>query len=259
MNSTISPSPAADAAAAETLLFVAGVNNIDTLARRLWSSPCLHSGRWPLVAHFNAVSAADAFNSVIDSAAYRSQARWLVWVHQDVVLPQGWDVQFQAAIAQARPLFPHLAVVGIYGVEGRGPAARRVGHVIDRGALLREPPALPSAADSLDELLFAVRMDSGLRLDAALGFDFYATDLALQARERGLQTAVVNACCEHWSSTPALPPFPGRTVERVRASAQVFEHKWQHALPVNTPCFDITRTGDVERFLALVEGRHPPP
>lgn len=243
----------------DRLLFVAGVNDVATFTQRLWSSPCLRSGRWPLVAHFHAGSAAEAFNAVADSASHRAQADWLVWVHQDVVLPQGWDDTFRAALAASRRRWPQVAVAGLYGVQGAGAQAHRLGHLLDRGRTLREPAALPALADSLDELLVAVRMDAGLRFEPALGYDFYGTDIVLQAQARGLQAVVVDAYCEHWSGTPQFPPFPARLVARVGASASAFERKWQDALPVSTPCFDIARVGDVERFLALAEGREPAP
>ena len=83
-------------------------------------------------------------------------------------------------------------------------------------------------------------------MDPALGFDFYATDLVLQAQEAGLASAVVDAYCEHWSDTPSSGPMPRELFERVKANGHAFELKWAHRLPVSTPCFEITRPGDFE-------------
>lgn len=225
----------------DDLLFVTSVSRADVLARCLLRSPCLQPGGRPLVAHFNAPSAAAAANAALDS---HPGVGWLVWVHQDVLLPAGWDRRFAAALAEAGRRFPQLAVAGVYGLAGHGAGARRAGHVLDRGTLLREPEPLPCAADSLDELLVAVRPASGLRFDPALGFDFYATDLVLQARQRGLQCAVVDAYCEHWSDTPRSGAPPGLAA-RIKASARAFEAKWAGQLPVSTPCFHIDRAGAV--------------
>jgi hypothetical protein len=175
----------------------------------------------------------------------QQQALWLVWVHQDVFLPQGWDSRFIAAIAEAERRFPRLAVVGVYGVSGTGEQVQRAGHVLDRGTLLKEPAALPCLVDSIDELLFAVRTDSGLQLDPDLGFDFYGTDVVLQAREQGLQTAALDACCEHWSATPQEGIPPSGMLERIAANGGVFERKWAHRLPLETLCFSISQPGDV--------------
>lgn len=231
------------------LSFVSGVTDLQVLQERLLASPCLQRAVHQLTTVHNATSAAQAFNSAMKGAAPGS---WLVWVHQDVFLPQGWDASFAAALTQAQAQFPKLAVAGVYGVVGAGADARRAGHVLDRGKVLREPLALPCLVDSLDELLFAVRVDSLLQLDPALGFDFYASDLVLQAQARGLQCAVVDAYCEHWSGTPAHDAVPASMAQRIQASGEVFEHKWRHRLPLSTPCFDIGKPGDVARTIARI-------
>ena len=239
------------------LSFVTCASNLEVLGARLLSSPCLGSGGYPLAVYFNAPSAAHGFNAAMRAEQAKSPDgssgdSWLVWVHQDVVLPQGWDTHFKQALTKAQQIFPQLAVAGVYGLAGAGAHARRAGHVLDRGKLLREPAPLPCRADSLDELLFAVRIDKALQLDPALGFDFYATDLVLQAQAQGWQCAVLDAYCEHWSGTPASGAIPKTVVERIQSSAAVFERKWAQRLPITTPCFDIARPGDVAAFLATI-------
>lgn len=223
------------------LSFVTCADDPAVLRRRLLASACMASGEYGQAVYVNATSAAAAFNAEM---ARVPAAEWLVWVHQDVFLPPDWDRRFVAAIREAQALFPKLAVVGVYGVAGAGAAARRAGHVLDRGTLLREATPLPCRADSIDELLFAVKIDAGLRLDPALGFDFYATDVALSAEERGLEAAVVDAYCEHWSDTPR-ETAPFAVAARVARSGEVFERKWAHRLPVDTSCFSIAKVGDV--------------
>lgn len=228
-------------------VFVSSITRWDVAHERLLASPCLQRGGHELVLQLNVDSAAAAVNRVLDS---RPAATWLVWLHQDVFLPEGWSMLFAQRLEQARMRWPDLAVAGVYGVQGAGAQAVRAGHVLDRGRLLREPAPLPHAVDSLDELLFAVRTDCGLRLDPALGFDFYATDLVLQAQSKGLSAAVVDAYCEHWSDTPRdSGAAPSALLHRIGASAAAFERKWQARLPVCTPCFDIARVGDTQAFL----------
>lgn len=235
------------------LNFVTCASRLEVLGQRLLSSPCLRHGGYPLAVHFNAQSAAAGFNQAMAAAQGTDGAsRWLVWVHQDVVLPTGWGQRFEQALDAAVAQFPRLAVAGVYGIAGAGAAARRAGHVMDRGALLRESTPLPCLVDSLDELLFAVRADTGLLLDAALGFDFYATDVVLQAQARGWPCAVVDACCEHWSETPSHGAVTRAVVQRIKASAAVFEYKWRQRLPLTTPCFNIVQPGDVAAFIDTV-------
>ncbi len=232
------------------LSFVTCASNSEVLAQRLLASPCLRQGAWPLAVYFNTRSAAQGFNAAMTALqGAAATGTWLVWVHQDVFLPEDWDRRFCLALDAAMSKFPKLAVAGVYGLAGAAAAARRVGHVLDRGKLLHEDTAMPCLVDSLDELLFAVRVDSQLSLDPALGFDFYATDLVLQAQRQGWQCAVLDACCEHWSETPASGAVPPAVVQRIKQSAQVFEHKWEAKLPISTPCFEIARAGDVAAFI----------
>lgn len=242
-------------APAHGLAFVTCVSRIDVFERRLMASPCLQAGGYPVAAYWNCRSAAQAFNAAIAGGA--GGAKWLVWVHQDVVLPLHWDRQFLAALNAAEALFPKLAVAGLYGLSGAGSGARRAGHVLDRGTLLQEPTTLPCLADSLDELLFAVKLGSGLLLDADLGFDFYATDLVLQAKHQGLQSVVVDAYCEHWSDTPASGAVAATVVQRIKQSAAVFERKWAHHMPISTPCFEISKPGDTAAFIDSIVSRLP--
>jgi uncharacterized protein YijF (DUF1287 family) len=78
--------------------------------------------------------------------------------------------------------------------------------------------------------------------------------LVLQAQQKGLQAAVVDAFCEHWSDTPGDWPLPQTLVQRISNNAHAFEKKWQQALPLSTSCFDIGQPGDVAKFLAGPKG-----
>ena len=226
-----------------SLAFVVCASDAEQLQRRLLVSECLQSRRYRLAVYFDSPSAARAFN---EEMGHGTGEDWLVWVHQDVFLPDGWDRQFLAALAQADSLIPRLAVVGVYGMDLQG---RRAGHVLDRGRLLRESQPLPCEASSLDEVLVAVRTDSQLILDPELRYHFYATDLVLAARQRGWAAAVVDCCCEHWSDTPTSGPVARTFADALIADARVFETKWLHHLPLATSCFNICKPGDVERFV----------
>jgi hypothetical protein len=234
------------------LLFVTAVNNLEVLNKRLLASPCLCPGGWPIVLGWNQKSAAQLFNAVLDS---QPQQSWVIWVHQDVFLPEGWDQVFLEELNKISILSTglepsNLGVVGVYGVSGSGAQAARAGYVMDRGNWLCEATSLPCRVDSLDELLFAVPGTSTLRLDPDLGFDFYATDLVLQGQSCGLESYVVKAPCEHWADTPQRFLISESLVRRILRSSEVFESKWEKRLPVVTPCFHVTHKGAV-RELAM--------
>ncbi len=244
-----------DGANASTpIALVTCASRMDVLSQRLAQSPCLQKGGWLWSTYFNCTSAADAFNAAL---ATMPASGWLIWAHQDVYLPEGWEIQFQQALGAAQKRWPTLAVVGVYGVQGAGNKTVRAGHVLDRGQLLKEPAALPCLVDSLDELLLAVRVNTGLRMDPAMGFDFYATDLVLQAQEAGFCAAVVDAFCEHWSDTPARGAMPRQLIERVKTNGRAFESKWAHRFPIQTPCFGIAQCGDVAAFVDAIAVEQP--
>lgn len=236
---------------ATPLLFATCATDTAVLAQRLLASPCLQRGRQRLLVLFNASSAAQALDAAVAQAP---RDAWVVWVHQDVHLPADWDQRFLAGLAAARRQDSTLAVAGAYGVAGVGVATRRAGRLLDRGQALVEPAALPCAVDSLDELLVAVRADAGLRFDPALAFDFYGTDIVLQAQARGLGAAVVDAWCEHWSNTPRAGGLSPALAARIIASGRVFESKWAHRLPLATAWLECHQPGDVERFVRAHQG-----
>lgn len=229
--------------------FVICTNDSGTLNRRLLASPLFASEHeHQLITVWGAASAAEGV------AHGRALARhpWVVFVHQDVVLPLGWDARFASRLREAQARFPALAVVGLYGVTDDG---REAGHVDDRSVILRPPEPLPAAVSSLDELLFAFPRDLDLALDPALGYHLYATDLVLAARLRGLQAVVVDAPCAHLSTLPRVPPFPRAMLEAFLASSRVFERKWEAAFPLTTPCIRFDLGGSASRELGrLLEG-----
>jgi hypothetical protein len=235
-----------------SISFVCCASDLAVLQKCLLASPCLQENGWPLAVYFNTGSAAAGFNAAMMARRANPTLQgvdWLIWVHQDVLLPGGWDTIFLNAIADANHKFDRLAVVGVYGIAGREESAQRVGHVLDRGVELNEPSDLPCLVDSLDELLFAVRVDSGLLLDPDLGFDFYGTDVVLEARAKGWQSAVVDAYCEHWSGTPSGSLVARNVVDRIVRNAETFENKWILELPITTPCSHIAKRGDVAAFI----------
>ena len=111
----------------------------------------------------------------------RAKHPWVVYMHQDVYLSEGWDRQLTRQLREAERRFGPIGVAGVYGVgEVIAPvdmtqplAAERIGWVVDRGRTLRDGPELPATVATLDELLLIVRRDAPLRFDPALGFHLY--------------------------------------------------------------------------------------
>ena len=249
----------ADSAAAPARLsFVVCLADDATLKANLLASPCLGPGSpHEVIAVRNAPSAAAG----LSLGLARARHELVVCVHQDVVLPSGWDRLVVDQYRRAEQQCGSIGVAGVYGVgevreaPGQPLAVARIGRVVDRGRWLDEGPELPARAATLDELLLVIRRDTPLRFDPALGFHLYGADLCLQAGERGLAVVVLGALCHHNSRSVRLP-------ESFLASAETFARKWDHRLPIATPCAVFDRGGHVyllgnaepETSLAYAEG-----
>jgi hypothetical protein len=218
----------------EPLSFVACVNHDAQLLDNLAASPCLRPGSpHELVAVRGARSAAEGLNAGLA----RAKHDLVVLVHQDVYLPAGWPARFLAQWRLAEATCGPVGVAGVFG-SFHDPAVpggiARLGHVVDRHALLRQPGPLPAAVQGLDELLLAVPRTTPLRLDPTLGFHFYGTDLACQARAAGFTAAVLDAPCFHNSQNG------GELAPAFHESGRAFRAKWGAALPIATPCVLVT-------------------
>jgi 2-polyprenyl-3-methyl-5-hydroxy-6-metoxy-1,4-benzoquinol methylase len=223
------PSSEADRETEPPLSFVACVYNENVLQANLLSSPCLAQGApHEVLLMRDCRSAAEGLNRGLK----RASNPVVVFVHQDVYLPQGWPSRFWKQYLQAKEQFGSLGVVGVYGVAGAGPKAEHVGRVVDRDRLLWGQSPLPAVVDTIDELLLAVPNGTPLSVDARFGFHLYGADLCLEAQSRGLRNVVVDALCFHNSRTGVLP-------ESFRASFDSFAQKWRPLLPVTTTCAHI--------------------
>lgn len=145
------------------------------------------------------VSAARAYNEAI--ALCRHDL--IVFAHQDVYLPLGWEATLfkQAALLQEED--PTWGVLGVYGVTASG---SHVGYVWSSGlnTLLGKSFARPAAVASVDELLIVLRRSSGLQFDDGLpGFHLYGTDIVQTALRRGCGAYVICAPVVH-NSRPVL-------------------------------------------------------
>jgi len=206
-----------------SISFVVNCNDEDQLEANLRRSPCLDPGTpHELIVLRGQDSAADGFRKGAEIAT----GEILVFVHQDVYLPRGWDSQLIEQFKEAERRFGPLGVAGAFGFLVEDGDATPLGRVIDRQTLLDVPTPLPALATGLDEIVLAMRRDSPLQTDPALGFHLYGVDLALQAHELDLAVVVLNLPCLHNSLFHHLPP------EFHESRVQLLE-KWPDVRPLH--------------------------
>ncbi|MBV8464396.1 MAG: methyltransferase domain-containing protein [Burkholderiales bacterium] len=217
------------------LTFVACVNDEAQLRANLLRSPCLQPGSpHQLIAVRNAPSAAAGLNYGLDHAEHEI----VVLLHQDVYLPAGWTKRFLAQYRQAVAELGAVDLVGVFGARSRDGTREHVGRIVDRHQLLQCAVALPTPAQTVDEVLMAVPKRSKLRFDPALGWHLYGADLAMQVRANGGQVAVIDAVCFHHSKGSFVLPAD------YNLSTRTFTAKWQDKLPIFTPCMTFRTVGD---------------
>jgi len=204
--------------------------NDDTILKRcLTGSPCIGHARDVNVMRGFATAGA-AYNAGMRQAA----GDLLVFVHQDVYLPAGWDRCLGEAIARLSHLDPAWAVLGVFGITRQ---LQPCGYLYCTASqkVLGRPFPEPVKCVSLDEVVLVLRRSAGLSFDEQLpGFHFYGTDICLEAQQRGLGAYIVSAFCIHNAEgAEFLPRAFWRGYFYLR-------RKWRKKLPIRTPCATVT-------------------
>ena len=170
--------PAVPAVAAGKARFsvVVPVSNGLQLDLNIHKSPAIGETGCELILVKHAANAAAAF---ADGAA-RAGTDWILYCHQDIYLPRNSGLRIQALIEELEALGQTDAIVGFAGLgldSADGP--RYAGLCNDRLGLLDHPAT--AAGVSIDECAVLMRRDSRYRIDPALGWHLWATDLCLQS------------------------------------------------------------------------------
>jgi len=216
------------------LTFVVATNNRKTLERNFLASPCVrepHAHQVLLQERFE--SAAAAYNDAIA----RSKNDLIVFVHQDILLPQGWLSDLQLALESLEATDPIWGVLGCYGQnrqnEGRG-------YLYDCGlGIIGAPFEEPQPVQTLDEIVLILRKSSGLRFDGAIpDFHMYGADICMTAAQRGMTSYAISAFCIHNKHT-RKPLF--RFLKAFYDCYWPLKRKWKDSLPIYTTCTQVTR------------------
>lgn len=109
---------------------------------------------------------------------------WVLLCHQDVYFPAGFGVQLNALLDAIPADERARTLLGFAGMGANLQANRcePAGFVIDRTSRFDHPAS--AAAMSIDELAIVIARDSLHRIDPALGWHLWATDLCLTAITR---------------------------------------------------------------------------
>ncbi len=209
---------------------VAAVNNVQVLRSCLLKSPDLRSGV-DVILQTGFASAASAYNCGMESA----KNDIVVFVHQDVYLPEGWVNRMRRAIEIISAQDPNWGVLGIWGATNNG---GRVGYLYWTGVEGTAGRRFDGGieVETLDELLLIVRRSSGLLFDELLpGYHMYGADICLEAGRRGMKSYAISAFCVHNTNNYKMLPL------QFWKAYLLMRSKWKSQLPIQTTCTEITQ------------------
>ncbi len=163
-------------------------------------------------------------------------SNYLVFVHEDVFFPDGFEEQLEEALFYLEGhewvKGTEWGVLGVAGVRLDSAGKRTYhGNILDRGNEWGKKIIKPEPVQTLDELLLIVNPHHGLIFDEQFDLDFYGADICMQAHAKGLGVYVIPGYVHHNSSRPF-----GHRGDSFWLNKSRFENKWKHKLPIATTC-----------------------
>ena len=216
----------------KNITFVVAVNSLKLFESNFSISPCLrgsHNHEILVQEHFP--SAAKAYNDAIE----RSTNELIVFCHQDLVLPEGWIMELDEALAYLERFDSNW---GVLGCSGMTRDRRHWRYVYSSGlGISGKPLVRPEPVQTLDEIVLVLRKSSDLRFDEQLPhFHFYGTDICLKAASLGMTSYVITAFCIHNTHQSLILP------KEFYGCYQYIRNAWKKNLPIQTTCVRITRS-----------------
>ena len=195
------------------------------LGENLLRSSAFLSGKYQFIFQRGYHNVPKAYNDAWDKA----EADLLVFLHQDVFLPDEWVENLIHSIKILDK--ESWGVLGVAGVTLAGDVQEYFGHIRQNeweweGNLGR----LPARVDTLDELLLIAKRELSLRFDEKIPMaHFYGADLCLQASSCGFLCFAIEAYCHHNTIGSA-------NSNSFRLAEDYMRKKWKDRLPFATTC-----------------------
>lgn len=215
----------------ENFTIAVAVNDMQVLRKNLYLSPGIsNDGRNQILIKQGFRSASRAYNSAIDEA----ENDIIVFVHQDVYLPETWFSDLRRCLSYFKEEQINWGVLGCFG--SKKSAEGGLGRVYTTGLGLHGRRIVnPEPVETLDEIILIIRKSSGLRFDPSLPhFHLYGTDICMAAKDNRMISYAIPAFCVH--NTNQLLSLPREFYD----CYQYIKRKWKKFLPIYASCVTIS-------------------
>lgn len=203
---------------------IAAVNDDAIAAACLRRSPDIAEGSLSL----HEIGGAETMGAAYNQGLAGTDAPYVILLHQDVYLPEGWLARAAEEIRRLESAHPDWAVAGIYGLTTAGRHAGRVWDAVF-GHELTSSVQLPAEVQSLDELLLIVRRDRFAGFDPNLpSFHLYGTDAVQSALQSGHGAFALDLPVVH--NNRPIESLGGGYADAYR----YMQAKWSDRLPIAT-------------------------
>lgn len=204
---------------------ICSANKPEVLNENLLKSPGIHEH--DIIVVFGANNVPNAYNRAVKIATEEI----LIFVHQDVFLPEGFFGELEESISKL--CSEQWGILGPIGVRlDESGNTVYMGDVVDRGNRLGKNDSLPEQIQTLDEMmLICKKEDAFFDEKIPTKHHMHGTDLCLNSISNGRKNFAVKAFCYHncFSLSYELP-------DEFYLASEYVRNKWRSLLPVVTTC-----------------------
>jgi len=180
-------------------------NNQQELKKHLLRSLADQTAKFELIRVDNTRGQFKSATKGLNYGASKAKGKYLMFVHQDVVLYSRFWLE------DAERILDHVPFLGVAGCSGLSEDGKMLGFIKDRGCLWGKPVTEPKEVQTLDESLLIVprAIFDRFKFDETLpGWHAYGVDYSLTVREHGLKAYIIPGFIHHDSLNvwPALDP-----------------------------------------------------
>lgn len=205
---------------------ICAANKPDVLHENLLKSPGISNHE--IIAVFGAKNVPNAYNR----AASMATEDILIFVHQDVYLPETFFPELESSISSLEGR--NWGVLGPIGTKfdpyGSG-SVIYAGDMVDRGTRVGKSDSLPEWIQTLDEMMLICKKEDAIfDEEIPTTHHMHGSDVCMTSISKGKTNFAIKAFCYHNSETGYVQD------PQILIAADYIKAKWKDYLPICTTC-----------------------